>query len=73
VGRGLALSYAVLLHAILWLPVTLWGAVEWWRIGLVGRRHVSLAEAVDDELAPDDEPAVAASSNGRHIRAQERV
>jgi glycosyltransferase 2 family protein len=52
VGRGVALSYAVLLHALLWLPVTVWGAVEWWRIGIVGARHVSLTEAVDDELAP---------------------
>lgn len=51
VGRGVALSYAVLLHAILWLPVTLWGAIEWWRIGIVGARRVSLAEAVDDELS----------------------
>jgi uncharacterized protein (TIRG00374 family) len=51
VSRGLALSYAVLLHVLLWLPVTVWGAIEWWRIGIVGRRHVSLSEAAEDELA----------------------
>src|SRR5829696_462890 len=51
-SRGLALSYAVLLHVLLWLPVTLWGAIEWWRLGIVGTRHVSLTEAVEDELAP---------------------
>jgi hypothetical protein len=51
VGRGLALSYAVLLHVLLWLPVTVWGAIEWWRIGIVGRRHVGMAEAAKDELA----------------------
>jgi uncharacterized protein (TIRG00374 family) len=51
VGRGLALSYAVLLHVLLWLPVTVWGSVEWWRIGIVGRRHVSMAAAAEDELA----------------------
>ena len=56
VARGMALSYAVLLHAILWLPVTLWGAVEWWRIGIAGGRHVSLSEAVDDELAAPTTP-----------------
>ncbi|MFN8590445.1 MAG: lysylphosphatidylglycerol synthase transmembrane domain-containing protein [Thermomicrobiales bacterium] len=54
VGRGIALSYAVLLHAILWLPVTVWGLIEWWRIGIAGARHVSMPEAVADELGPDD-------------------
>jgi hypothetical protein len=52
ISRGLALSYAVLLHVLLWLPVTIWGAVEWWRLGVVGARHVSLADAVEDELSP---------------------
>jgi hypothetical protein len=51
IGRGLALSYAVLLHVLLWLPVTVWGAIDWWRLGIVGSRHVSLAHAVEDELA----------------------
>ena len=51
VGRGLALSYAVLLHIILWLPVTVWGAIEWWRIGIVGRRHVGMTQAAEHELA----------------------
>ena len=36
IGRGLALSYAVLLHVLLWAPVTVWGAIEWWRLGIVG-------------------------------------
>lgn len=57
ISRGLALSYAVLLHVILWLPVTVWGAIEWWRIGVVGRRHVSMAQAADAE-------ASAAASSG---------
>lgn len=39
VPRGLALSYAILVHAALWFPVTIWGAVEWWR------QHLSLAQA----------------------------
>lgn len=51
VGRGLALSYAVMLHLLLWLPVTLWGAIEWWRISITGR-HLSMAEAVTEELDP---------------------
>lgn len=50
ISRGLALSYGVLLHVILWLPVTAWGAIEWWRIGIVGRHHVSMAEAAEQEL-----------------------
>ncbi|GIW04900.1 MAG: TIGR00374 family protein [Thermomicrobiales bacterium] len=29
--RELALSYAILVHAALFFPITIWGAVEWWR------------------------------------------
>jgi hypothetical protein len=58
IGRGLALSYAVLLHVLLWLPVTVWGAIEWWRLGIVGSRHISLAHAVEDELSPAAAPQV---------------
>ena len=54
VPRALALSYAVLLHVILWLPVTVWGAIEWWRISLLGKRHISMSEAIDEELDPAD-------------------
>jgi uncharacterized membrane protein YbhN (UPF0104 family) len=52
VPRGLALSYAVLLHLLLWAPVTVWGAIEWWRLGIVGQRHIALGHAVESELAP---------------------
>lgn len=54
VPSALALSYAVLLHVILWLPVTVWGAVEWWRVSLVGKRHVSMQEAIAEELDADE-------------------
>jgi uncharacterized protein (TIRG00374 family) len=64
VGRGLALSYAVLLHALLWAPVTLWGAILWWRIGLSGSRHVRLSEAVEDEIAPPRARGAARSGAG---------
>jgi glycosyltransferase 2 family protein len=60
IGRGLALSYAVLLHVLLWLPVTVWGAIEWWRLGIVGSRHISMAHAVEDELSPAAAPQVVA-------------
>lgn len=59
VGRGLALSYAVLLHAILWLPVTILGGIEWWRIGVVGQRHISMSNAVSEDLVTPPSPAVA--------------
>ncbi len=36
--RELALSYAILLHALLYFPVTIWGAIEW------SRFHLSLRE-----------------------------
>ncbi|MEZ4498521.1 MAG: lysylphosphatidylglycerol synthase transmembrane domain-containing protein [Thermomicrobiales bacterium] len=32
--RELALSYGILIHALLYFPVTLWGAVEWSRLQL---------------------------------------
>jgi uncharacterized protein (TIRG00374 family) len=59
IGRGLTLSYAVLLHVLLWLPVTVWGAIEWWRLGVVGTRHVSMTSAADQELAPAPQPVMA--------------
>jgi uncharacterized protein (TIRG00374 family) len=65
IGRGLALSYAVLLHVLLWAPVTLWGAIEWWRLGIAGTRHVSLAQAVEHEVAPATGRAASGSGAGR--------
>jgi len=71
VPRGLALSYAILVHAALWFPVTIWGALEWWR------QHLSLAQArrLDGDgegngrsagVAPAAGPdAAAAGGNGR--------
>ncbi len=64
IGRGRALSYAVLLHALLWAPVTLWGAIEWWRVGVAGTRHVAMSEAVEDELSPPSSGASAARAGG---------
>ena len=51
IGRGLAFSYAVLLHVLLWLPVTIWGAIEW-RLGIVGTQHVSLARTRSRTSSP---------------------
>jgi len=46
VPSSLALSYAILVHAALWFPITLCGAVVWWR------QHLSLSQARDiDETA----------------------
>ena len=39
VSRELALSYAIVLHAALYFPITVWGALEWWR------QHLSLRTA----------------------------
>lgn len=54
VPRGLALSYAILVHAALWFPITVWGAIEW------SRQHLSLAQArrVDEEEAEPQLTAV---------------
>lgn len=47
IGRELALSYALVLHAVLYLPVTVWGLLLWWRESLSWReiRRVSIEEA----------------------------
>jgi glycosyltransferase 2 family protein len=65
IGRGLALSYAVLLHVLLWLPVTVWGAIEWWRLGLTSERHVPLADAVEEEVSPEPDPVGSGAGAGR--------
>jgi len=47
-SRELALSYGVLMHVMLWLPVTIWGVIEWSRL------HLSLAQVEDAEYSPDE-------------------
>ena len=48
-SRELALSYGVLVHVMLWLPVTIWGVIEWSRL------HLSLrqVEAAEFTTEPD--------------------
>jgi uncharacterized protein (TIRG00374 family) len=73
VGRGLALSYAVLLHALLWLPVTIWGGIEWWRIAILEKRPVNMAEVSAEDYAPASPAMVQASTgSGRVERAKRR-
>lgn len=48
-SRALALSYAVLVHVMLWLPVTIWGAIEWSRL------HLSLSQVESAEHEMDAE------------------
>lgn len=38
VPREIALSYAIVVHATLYFPITVWGAIEWWR------QHLSLRQ-----------------------------
>ncbi|CAN5579329.1 lysylphosphatidylglycerol synthase transmembrane domain-containing protein [soil metagenome] len=47
--RELALSYAILVHALLYFPVTIWGAIAWSRL------HLSVDKVEDfeqDDLSP---------------------
>jgi uncharacterized protein (TIRG00374 family) len=48
-SRELALSYGVLVHVMLWLPVTIWGVIEWSRL------HLSLRQVEAAEYAPEPE------------------
>jgi uncharacterized protein (TIRG00374 family) len=47
ISREVALSYALVLHAMLYLPVTVWGLFFWWRESLSWRdvRRASIEEA----------------------------
>lgn len=50
VPREVALSYAIVVHAALWFPITLIGLVVWWR------QHLSLGDvrAGEPDLATDE-------------------
>jgi uncharacterized protein (TIRG00374 family) len=54
--RSLALSYAIVVHATLYFPITLLGLVEWWRW------HLSLGQV--RELADEDEVTAAPGGAG---------
>jgi len=47
VPEGLALAYAILVHAALYFPITLLGVVEW------SRRQLSLKQIREEELGPE--------------------
>lgn len=46
-SRELALSYGVLMHVLLWLPVTIWGVIEWSRL------HLSLKQVEQAEYSEE--------------------
>jgi glycosyltransferase 2 family protein len=48
VSRALALSYGILIHALLFIPVTIWGLIEWGRLHLSLRQVERLREEVDE-------------------------
>ncbi len=51
-SREMALSYAILVHALLFFPVTIWGAIEWSRLQLSLRQVEALsADGSDGTVA----------------------
>lgn len=49
INRELALSFAIVVHAVLYLPITAWGLIYWWRESLSWRDVRTLsAEEVGD-------------------------
>ena len=52
-----SLSYAIVVHAALWFPITLWGAIEW------SRHHLSW-RTVQDEATGELDADGTASPNG---------
>lgn len=50
--REMALSYGILVHALLYFPVTIWGAVEWSRLHLTLRQVEAMnADTPDTSVA----------------------
>jgi uncharacterized protein (TIRG00374 family) len=47
VPKEIAISYAIVVHATLYFPITVWGAVEWWRQNL-SLRQVRATEGDGD-------------------------
>jgi uncharacterized protein (TIRG00374 family) len=58
VDAAQALSYAILVHACLWFPVTVWGAIEW------SRMHLSMSQVREESgpVAPEMPNASASMS-----------
>lgn len=56
VSKEIALSYAIVVHATLYFPITMWGAVEWWR------QNLSLNQVRAIEAEPDAGIGVPAST-----------
>jgi uncharacterized protein (TIRG00374 family) len=52
VDRSVALSYAIVVHVALWLPITVLGAIEWWRQLVVPSIELG-TQAEPAESAPD--------------------
>jgi uncharacterized protein (TIRG00374 family) len=54
VPKEIALSYAIVVHATLYFPITVWGAIEWWR------QHLSLGQVrqAETELEANSATAV---------------
>jgi hypothetical protein len=66
-SRALALSYGVLMHVLLWLPVTIWGVIEWSRL------HLSLRQVEEAEYEPEVEPIAGAGERFRGPQPQARA
>ena len=77
VPREVALSFAIVVHATLYFPITIWGAIEWWRQHLSLRQVRELDREGDENGNISVEPPAIVSSNGTgptataHVAAQQ--
>ncbi len=62
VPRGEALSYAIVVHAALWFPITLIGLIEWWR------QHLSLVDVRADDAGTESDE-IGADNEVTHVGA----
>lgn len=68
----LALSYAILLHAALYFPITLIGLAEWWRQHLSIAKVRTLADDPTAEIPRDEEGTEATASRRARRPLQDR-
>jgi uncharacterized protein (TIRG00374 family) len=52
----MSFSYAIVLHAFLYFPVTIWGGFEWWRMHLSVAQIRGIEDEADASPQPEPEP-----------------
>ena len=66
VPREVALSFAIVVHATLYFPITIWGAIEWWRM------HLSLKQVRELDGESSETTLIPGKRRGNRSERSER-